>query len=257
MGLNDFGVLNQGPIAAYSDEVYNSSNAAQIFQLLDLERIEVLRGPQGTLYGRNATGGAVNFISIRFNGSAFYYDYSDLQVFAFVIVNGVGFSTISNAADAEIYGAELEFQWLPVENLFINLGAGYLQTEYKDFVIPSGDYSGNEITMSPELTFNGLVQYDIPLNSAGVLTLQTDFNYQDSVWFDSLNNPLLSEDDYWLVNARVSWTSPDEKWQVAAFGRNLTNEEYMVYAFDLSFFGFNEEMIATPRSYGIEATYQF
>ena len=63
VGLNDFGVLNQGPIAAYADETYISSNAAQIFQLLDVERVEVLRGPQGTLYGRNATGGAVNFVS--------------------------------------------------------------------------------------------------------------------------------------------------------------------------------------------------
>ena len=63
VGLNDFGVLNQGPVAAYMDETYISSNAAQIFQLLDTERVEVLRGPQGTLYGRNATGGAVNFVS--------------------------------------------------------------------------------------------------------------------------------------------------------------------------------------------------
>ena len=63
VGLNDFGVLNQGPIATYTDETYVSSNAAQIFQLLDVERVEVLRGPQGTLYGRNATGGAVNFVS--------------------------------------------------------------------------------------------------------------------------------------------------------------------------------------------------
>jgi iron complex outermembrane receptor protein len=63
VGLNDFGVLNQGPVAAYMDETYISSNAAQIFQLLDVERVEVLRGPQGTLYGRNATGGAVNFVS--------------------------------------------------------------------------------------------------------------------------------------------------------------------------------------------------
>ena len=63
VGLNDFGVLNQGPIASYLDETYISSNAAQIFQLLDVERVEVLRGPQGTLYGRNATGGAVNFVS--------------------------------------------------------------------------------------------------------------------------------------------------------------------------------------------------
>lgn len=193
--------------------------------------------------------------NVRFNGSIFRYDYRDLQVFAFVIVNGIGFSTITNAADAEIYGAELELQWAPVENLFVNLGLGLLNTEYKDFVIPSGDFSGNEITMSPELTVNGLIQYDVPLASAGTLVFQLDFNYQDEVFFDALNNPLLSEEDYWLYNARVVWTSPDEKWDVAAFGRNLGNQEYMVYAFDLSFFGFHEQMLGTPRSYGIEVSY--
>ncbi len=124
-------------------------------------------------------------------------------------------------------------------------------------MLPSGDFSGNEITMSPKVTFNGLIQYDIQLGDNGVVTLQTDFNYQDEVWFDALNNPLLSEGDYWLLNARVSWTSVDEKWEVAAFGRNLGDEEYMVYAFDLSFFGFNEEMLGTPRAYGVEATYRY
>ena len=195
--------------------------------------------------------------SLRFNGSAFYYDYSDLQVFAFVIVGGVGFSTISNAADATISGAEFELQWLPTENLFINLGVGILDTEYEDFVIATGDYSGNSITMSPELTLNGLIQYDIPLGDRGTVTLQTDFNYQDEVFFDALNNPLLSEDDYWIWNARVSWTSSDDNWEVAAFGRNLGDEEFMVYAFDLSFFGFNEEMLGTPRSYGLDVSYRF
>ena len=195
--------------------------------------------------------------TIRFNGSAFYYDYSDLQVFAFVIVGGIGFSTISNAADASIAGAELELQWLPTDNLSVNLGLVLLDTEYKDFVIASGDFSGNKITMSPEVTFNGLIQYDIQLGDTGVVTLQTDFNYQDEVFFDALNNPLLRENSYWIWNARASWSSANDHWEVAAFGRNLGNKEYMVYAFDLSFFGFNEEMIGTPRSYGIDATYRF
>jgi len=133
---------------------------------------------------------------------------------------------------------------------------GLLSTEYEDFVIPSGDFSGNEITMSPEFTLNALVQYDVSLNEMGMLTLQADFSYQDEVFFDALNNPLLSEDDYWLWNARVTWTSMNDKWEVAAFGRNLGDEEYMVYAFDLSFFGFNEEMLGTPRAFGIEVTYR-
>ena len=63
VGLNDFNDNNEGPVALYKDEVYLGNMAGQTFQLFDVERIEVLRGPQGTLYGRNATGGLVHYIS--------------------------------------------------------------------------------------------------------------------------------------------------------------------------------------------------
>jgi len=62
-GLNDFNTNNSGPVGLYSDEVYVSSPALSPFQLFDAERIEVLKGPQGTIYGRNTTGGAIKFIT--------------------------------------------------------------------------------------------------------------------------------------------------------------------------------------------------
>lgn len=60
---NDFSVHQEMPNAVYVNEVYISSPAAISFGLFDMERVEVLRGPQGTLFGRNATGGLVNFIT--------------------------------------------------------------------------------------------------------------------------------------------------------------------------------------------------
>lgn len=51
------------PIGIYVDEVYQSFRASHGQQLYDLDQIEVVRGPQGTLFGRNTTGGAINFIT--------------------------------------------------------------------------------------------------------------------------------------------------------------------------------------------------
>lgn len=65
IGLNDYDSNNAGPNGIYIDEVYLSSPGSQTFQVFDLDRIEVLKGPQGTLYGRNASGGAINFISAK------------------------------------------------------------------------------------------------------------------------------------------------------------------------------------------------
>ena len=82
----DFSENQSSPIAMYVDEVYKPVGAVQALQTYDLDRVEVLRGPQGTLYGKNATGGAVNFYSKNPNladydgyvtlGGGDYSDYS-------------------------------------------------------------------------------------------------------------------------------------------------------------------------------------
>lgn len=66
------GVGTKGPgynqvaaVGIYVDEVSLNSPIVNVLQLFDLQRVEVLRGPQNTLYGRNTTGGAVNFVSVK------------------------------------------------------------------------------------------------------------------------------------------------------------------------------------------------
>ncbi|MAN44711.1 MAG: TonB-dependent receptor [Alphaproteobacteria bacterium] len=65
IGAVDHQALTPTAASVYSDGVYLATNVQTGMMLYDLERIEVLKGPQGTLYGRNASGGAINFISVR------------------------------------------------------------------------------------------------------------------------------------------------------------------------------------------------
>lgn len=62
---NDFAPVHEAPVTVYIDEAYISQNVVSNIGLFDLQRAEVVRGPQGTLFGRNATGGLLHFITVK------------------------------------------------------------------------------------------------------------------------------------------------------------------------------------------------
>lgn len=65
VGINDFTGTVDSSVGVYVDEVFKATPDMLNFSVFDVERVEVLKGPQGTLYGRNSTGGAINIISAK------------------------------------------------------------------------------------------------------------------------------------------------------------------------------------------------
>ncbi|MFC4294663.1 TonB-dependent receptor [Novosphingobium tardum] len=87
VSMSDYSLNQSSPVATYYDEVYKGNFAFLGVAMYDLDRIEVLRGPQGTLYGKNTTGGAVNLIARtaqlgEFNGyvNAGYGNYDRIDL---------------------------------------------------------------------------------------------------------------------------------------------------------------------------------
>lgn len=86
VGLNNFAANNNPTVGVYIDEVFLTSTAMMTFSLYDVARVEVLKGPQGTLYGRNTTAGAIGFFTNRpeqefgANVSATYGNYDRFEV---------------------------------------------------------------------------------------------------------------------------------------------------------------------------------
>ena len=86
VGLRDFNANSASSVAVYNDDIYVNSPAAQLGQLFDLQSVEVLRGPQGALYGRNASAGVIKINARRpigqFNGytSVSYGSFNLIEV---------------------------------------------------------------------------------------------------------------------------------------------------------------------------------
>jgi iron complex outermembrane receptor protein len=140
----------EGGVGIYLDDVYLARPQGTVFDVYDVERIEVLRGPQGTLYGRNTIGGAVRYVTRRLaedpeleiRASLGSYNQADLLVKGSTPVSdtfriggtvatfnrdgfGENLFTGEDNADKQILAFRGSAEWQPTDNFFLRIYGDY------------------------------------------------------------------------------------------------------------------------------------
>ena len=190
---------------------------------------------------------------VRFNGAAFFMDYTDLQVEQ---TNQDCLCNLTeNAADAEIMGVEAELTIAAGDRLLVNISGSLLDTEYVDFVESSGvDSSGNPLQRTPESQFGISVDYTMNVGQWGdALNVYLGYNWQDKLPWQPAN--LNFEDSYGLLNGRITLAPEDAPWSVSVWGKNITDELYRTNI--IPFFGEEVGRYGPPATYGVEVRYAF
>jgi len=168
----------------------------------------------------------------RLNMAAFAYEVEDFQAQVFLTVaNG---SQITNAGDVSGRGMEAELFFRPTENFELIAGVGLLDTEISSdisFPVAGTEFSldDNETPSAPELTYNVVGRYYLPLGDRGEMVFQADYAWQDDHFLQIENDPFSHHDSYGIANARIGWYSPEGRFSVEVFAENLGDEEYFTY----------------------------
>lgn len=202
---------------------------------------------------------------LRANASAFYYDYTDLQVQTFqdpTEVGGVPTIILKNAASATVQGVELELDALPLDELRLSAGVAFLDATFDEFVTARGtapdvpiDASGNTLSNAPKWAYSLSARYELALSDHGTLAFFAGYKWQDEIFFTQFNDPGNRQDSYGLLNAQIDFETSDGRWQFSVFGANLTDEVYYTGTTDFSPFGV-VGYITAPRTVGAKVLFR-
>ena len=206
---------------------------------------------------------------VRANVSGFYSSYDDLQVTQFLAGSGGASSATLNAGEAEYKGVEAELT-VVVTDAFQLLGSiGYVDRAFKRFdfrdpvtdeIVDISDTAKFQYSAGTTATLSA--QYDTTLGNLGVLSARLDWIYRDEIYWHAVNayNEEISDGSVGIFNARVALSEVNlGGWNltVAAWGKNLSDESYLLSGIDFGGLGFAGVSYADPRTYGVDVKLEF
>jgi iron complex outermembrane receptor protein len=201
---------------------------------------------------------------LSFETSAFYYDYKNLQVSLFLD----GRANIINAATSEIYGIDGAIRYELFDGFELNAGGSWTHARYKDFPIApiyapdplTGLFAValtplKNVTMQrvPEFTGNIGASYKAPVGG-GELALSGNLYLTSKVHFGP-SGIQFPQEGYEVASARAQWTDPSDRFTIAVWGDNLTNNRYIT-AVQYNTIGLGANWSA-PTTYGIELGFKY
>jgi outer membrane receptor protein involved in Fe transport len=214
---------------------------------------------------------------MRLNGAVFRTNFDDMQLRQVLLdSSGIPRVVINNASKTRIEGIELEWTWTPVDNLLLIATGSFNDYEYREFEesqfstrallsgqpLPLVDRSDEPFAEVPENTYSFAAQYTLN-TSYGMFIPRLDYSYVDEIFMGldagaGQNENQATFDDYFLLNARIGWISPEARFEAALYGTNITDEFYHFGAAAVAdSTGSFTRTSGLPRMYGMEFRYNF
>ena len=209
---------------------------------------------------------------VRLNVDGYFSKYENIQ--RTVLVAGIGGgpeTAVLNAANANIKGVELALTIRPATALTVSVTGSFIDAGYTRYIDPLtlANYSDHVFPGVPRWQGDVSTQYTYAL-PVGTLKSTLDYNYQSRVNYSPDNNlapsatfpegtaPYTSQGGYGLLNGRLTLDINHSNWQVALWGRNLTNKYYYDGGDDFATtIGYSTLFVGRPRTYGGEVEYRF
>jgi iron complex outermembrane receptor protein len=198
--------------------------------------------------------------ALALNLSAFHYDYKNLQISQITFVGNTPSTLIRNAATAKVDGIEAEAIVRASAADRIELNANYTNARYDSFApdpvnYPNFTFDGKQLDHAPKFTAAAAYAHTFRLANGGDVEAKIRSAYSSAYYMQDLNNlSQFRQPSYTKTDVTVTYTAPEGRYYLQAFGKNLENEITIAAAASGLLARIN---IEAPRTFGVRAGVSF